>query len=96
MNERNLQPIGGSMTIAAPKRERRHSLRIIDSTGDTKLTWARSNDDEVANARKTFKRLKKQGYMAYTVKRGGDRGEVLNEFDENAQAMILVPPMVGG
>ena len=76
--------------------ERKHELAILDHTGDTKLIWDPDKADEVETARDTFNKLKKKGYVAYSVNRKGDKGEVLREFDPTAEKMILAPQMVGG
>lgn len=75
-------------------------MAVIDQTGDTKTIWDRTKPDEVAAARETFKALKAKGYIAYHVKSGrgdeGQRGEVMPNFDPEAERMILSPKMVGG
>jgi len=72
-------------------------LAIMDHSGDTKLMWDSENQDEVANARKTFTEMKAKGFMAYTVKgKSGDKGEVIREFDATAESIIMVPQMKGG
>jgi len=52
--------------------------------------------DEVDNARDTFTKLKKKGYLAYSVNANGKKGEVLDEFDPKAEKIIMAPRMVGG
>ena len=71
-------------------------LIIIDHTGDTKSIWNPQNDAEVEAARATFNALKKKGYIGYRVQPGGDKGEILHEFDPNAEKVILAPPVAGG
>lgn len=71
-------------------------LIILDHTGDTKLIWDPEKAEEVEHARETFSKLKKKGYLAYSVNRKGDKGEVLKEFDPDAEKMILAPATVGG
>lgn len=71
-------------------------LVILDRTGDTKLIWSKENEDEVDAARETFKRLRKKGYLAYKVKRDGEKGEQIHEFDADAERIILAPAMKGG
>jgi hypothetical protein len=68
----------------------------MDRTGDTKVMWDQANEDEVSNAKRTFDDLKKKGYLAYSVKRNGDKGEVVREFDAGAEKLIMAPPMQGG
>lgn len=81
-----------SAAVASEPRE----MAILDHTGDTKLIWDPDKADEVEHARETFTKLKKKGYMAYSVNRKGDKGEVMREFDPDAEKMILAPQMVGG
>ena len=71
-------------------------LSILDHTGDTKLIWNSDNQDEIDNARETFDRLKKKGYIAYSVEKGGDKGKVLTKFDAACEKMIMAPAMAGG
>ena len=76
--------------------EHRGEIAVLDHTGDTKLVWDRRNAPEVEAARATFDALKRQGYLAYSVSKAGDRNEVLREFDPDAEAIILSPPLAGG
>lgn len=71
-------------------------LCVMDATGDTKLMWDSSREAEVDAARSTFDKLKKKGYLAYSVKRDGDKGEAITEFDPKAEKIIMCPPAVGG
>lgn len=72
-------------------------LRVMGSSGDTKIIWDRNNSVEVDNARRSFDDLKKKGYLAYTViGKNGDKGEIMKEFDPDAERIILTPPMAGG
>ena len=74
----------------------RHELTIMDRTGDTKIIWDSGKPDEVAAAKKSYDDLKKKGYMAYAVKKNGEKGELIHDFDEEAEKIILAPRMVGG
>lgn len=76
--------------------ETKHELVVIDQTGDTKIIWDSTKKDEVDSAKTQFDALKKKGYMAYSVKKNGDKGELLHEFDAEAEKIILAPRMVGG
>lgn len=71
-------------------------LRELGTQGDTRITWDPENEVEVKEVRKTFKRLKDKGYLAYSVKEDGERKEVVHEFDPSAEKIILAPPMQGG
>lgn len=71
-------------------------MAILDDTGDTKIIWDNKNDEEVENARDQFKRLRKKGFLAYRVKKNGEKAEMITEFDEDAEKIILSPPLAGG
>jgi hypothetical protein len=71
-------------------------LCVLDRTGDTRTIFDPDNPDEVEAARETFHKLKKKGYIAYSVKKDGEKGEVLTEFDPRAGKIILAPPLRGG
>lgn len=73
------------------------TLFVMDKNeGDQRLQWNRKNDEQVNQARARFDELKARGYTAYKVDANGRRGEVINEFDPNAQRIIMHPQMVGG
>lgn len=72
------------------------TMRVIDQTGDTKIMWDSSKEPEVESARRTFNDLRKKKYTAYAVKKNGDKGEVITEFDPDAEKIIMAPPMAGG
>ena len=69
---------------------------IMDATGDTKTIWDPNNPDEVASARNTFDTLRAKGYLAYSVKADGEKGDVVVVFDPKAGKIILTPPLKGG
>jgi hypothetical protein len=74
----------------------RGELVILDSTGDTKMTWDRNSADEVAEMRATFDRMKARGLQAFSVRRNGDKGERITEFDPDAEKIIFASALVGG
>jgi len=72
-------------------------MHELNKTGDTRVMWDRGNSDEVAAARRQFTDLTKKGFIAYRAEgKDGDRGEVIREFDPNAERIILVKQLVGG
>lgn len=84
------------MTTAVAEPTLKGELISMDHTGDTKVIWDHKNADEVEAARATFNSLKKKNYIAYTVKKDGDKGEIIREFDPTAEKIIMSPQMVGG
>lgn len=71
-------------------------LAVMDHSGDLKIIWNSDNDVEVTIARRSFDDLRKKGYVGYSVKKDGDKNEVIREFDPEAEKIIMAPPMVGG
>jgi hypothetical protein len=71
-------------------------LKILDHHGDSRQTWNPESQAEVDAAKATFTRLKKKGYLAYTVEEDGSRGEVIGQFDPTAGRIIMAPQLVGG
>jgi hypothetical protein len=59
--------------------------------------WDRTQPDEVAAAKRAFDDLKKKRYLAYKAEgKKGERGELLREFDPDAERIILVRQVQGG
>lgn len=72
------------------------TMNILDRTGDTKIEWNPRSRDEVAMARKAFDEAKAKKYLTYTLNADGTRGELLREFDPNAERIVCTPQNVGG
>lgn len=71
-------------------------LAVMGPEGDLKTIWSADNQDEVDAAKKQFTDLKKKGYLAFKVKKDGEKGELINEFDAGAEKLIMTPPVRGG
>ena len=71
-------------------------LAILDKTGDTKVIWDPSNKDEREAAKAQFDHLIEKGFRAYLVKKDGEKGSLISEFDPFAGKIIMVPKIVGG
>jgi len=72
------------------------TLCILDGTGDSRVQWNPDNPAEVAKAEARFNELTKAGYLAYSVNKKGDRGEVMKTFNPKAERVILHSAMIGG
>ena len=74
-----------------------NAMAVMGEPGDTKHIWDKRKEEEVEAARTLFKALTKKGYRAFHVTgKDGEKGEQMNEFDPNAERVILVPQMAGG
>lgn len=75
----------------------RHAMAVMGERGDTKLQWDPTVAAEVEAARRQFEFLtREKRYAAFRMERNGDRGEMIREFDPQAQRIILAPQMQGG
>jgi hypothetical protein len=66
-------------------------LKILDTTGDTRITWDKENGKEALEAKQKFQDLLKQGYKAYSVTASGNKGRKIDEFDVDAQEILMIP-----
>jgi hypothetical protein len=73
-----------------------HVLQYMSDEGDSRIIWDPDNADEVAAARAQFDTLTGKGYIAYQVRRGGEKGERVRKFDPTIERLILAPATVGG
>jgi len=73
-----------------------HELVVLDESGDTRLTWDSEVQDEIDAAKAMWTKMKAKGYLGYSVDRKGEKGKVLDEFDPNAEKIIMSPQMKGG
>jgi hypothetical protein len=71
-------------------------MSILGRTGDTKIIWNPENEAEVEAAREHFNALRAKHMLAFSVKRNGDKGEQITEFDPEAKSIILAPQIRGG
>lgn len=73
-----------------------NEMQVMDPTGHTQVRWNPSNGDEIKIARAVFTKMRKKGYQAfYAGKFGGKKGR-MDEFDPEADRLILIPQLVGG
>ena len=78
-------------------------LRIMSHRGDEKVTWdikkAELGDPEaeaaVKEAGRIFNEERKKGATAFLVK-DGKQTKKLDQFDQSAEQIVIVPRVVGG
>jgi acetyl-CoA carboxylase beta subunit len=71
-------------------------LCLLDESGDSRMQWDKNDPVQVAKAQARFDELKAKGYLAYSVNKKGDMGEVLAAFDASAERIIMHSALVGG
>ena len=70
-------------------------IRQIARIGDMKISWDAENEKEVTAARETFDGRIKEGWTAFREKMG-IKGDKIKIFDQDAERIILIPPITGG
>jgi len=85
-----------SQIMATEREPGQHLMATMNSSGDLKTMWNSDKTAEVEVARAQFQSMKAKGYMAYRINREGDKGEVMDKFDPEAETVILAPPLQGG
>lgn len=79
-----------------------HRMEMMDSSGHTTVTWDPTDQAGIADARREFNRLVREGYQAFRMEAQGDnvvvenKGERITEFDPEAGRILMVPQRVGG
>lgn len=71
-------------------------MATLSRAGDVRVIWDPGNKEEVAAAKRSFDDLTKKGHLAFAVKKTGEKGVQVREFDPEAEKIILAPPMRGG
>ncbi len=71
-------------------------IAIMGKEGDLKVIWDSEKQDEVDAAKCQFENLTKKGYIAFSVKKDGEKNEKISKFDPNMEKIILVPMLRGG
>lgn len=73
------------------------ALHVMDpKQGDLKVIWDSENEDEVKLAENQFDEAKKKGFLAFKVKKSGNKGEQIEKFDPDSEKIIMTPPIAGG
>lgn len=71
-------------------------IHTLDTTGDTRIEWDPAKPDEVALARRAFQDAKDKKMLIYRTRADGTQGELLRDFDPNAERIVCAPQTVGG
>ena len=72
-------------------------MRVLDTSGDTKVVWDPDNEDECDAAEAQFNSLIKKGFTAFEVgKRGKKTDDKVTKWDPELGKLIMVPRMQGG
>ena len=70
---------------------------ILSQSGDEKVAWDKEDPESVKVARKKFLEfLAERKGMAIRLGPDGQKGEMITDFDPDAERLLLMPMIVGG
>jgi hypothetical protein len=74
------------------------TMRVLDETGDTMVTWSLEDAEALERASKLFAVELAKGSLAFSIPPGGrDRdAERVTRFDPQADEIVWVRPVAGG
>jgi hypothetical protein len=71
-------------------------MQVMDPSGHTSVKWSAVDDEETEVAKATFDAMTARGYRAFHITGEGGKGRRMTSFDPAAEAIILIPHLVGG
>lgn len=72
-------------------------LKLMGAAGDQRIAWDPADKSQISKAKAKFDQMvKNMKYLAFRMDETGKKGEQIKEFDENAGAILVVAPIVGG
>lgn len=71
-------------------------MKILNEHGDERLVWDKENGQEAKQAKAKFVELLEKGYKAYSVDIKGKKNRRIEEFDVDAEEILMVPKTVKG
>jgi len=71
-------------------------MKILNEKGDERLVWDKENGKEAKEAKAKFEDLIAKGYTAYSVDSSGKKNRKIEEFDVDAEEILMVPKTAKG
>jgi hypothetical protein len=82
--------------IKSKKALGRRVMKILSEAGDERLVWDKENGHEAKEAKAKFSELVGKGYMAFSVDSKGNKNRRIEEFDVDAEEILMIPKTVKG
>jgi len=89
-------PFLEEVLIKAQRIMGKKTLKILNEHGDERLVWDMNNGREAKEAKKKFLDYISKGYKAYSVDAEGRKNRRIEEYDVEAEEILMVPPTVKG
>ena len=71
-------------------------LRILGPEGDTRVTWADTDAEEVETVRRRFDEIVREGYLVFELDPHTKEGERVRTFDPRFRELRAFRPLAGG
>lgn len=71
-------------------------LRILGPSGDTRIAWNPTVPDEVADVRRQFDEIIREGYLVFDLDPQTKDGTRVHAFDPAASELRAFRPLQGG
>ena len=71
-------------------------LRILGPSGDTRVAWNPAAPDEVADVRRRFDDIIREGYLVFELDTDTKEGRQVRSFDPDAAELRAFRPLSGG
>ena len=78
------------------KKTTQRMMKILNNTGDDRIIWDKDDGQEAKEAKAKFEELIKKGYKAYSVDVNGQKNRRIEEFDVDAEEILMIPPTAKG
>jgi hypothetical protein len=84
------------VALAAQEHSGNRVLKILCEKGDERVVWDKNNGRQAKEAKEKFMQLVKSGYSAYSVDTKGRKNKRIEEFDVEAEEILMIPPTAKG
>lgn len=82
--------------VVKAKKVLKNVLKILNEKGDERIVWDKENGPEAMEAKKKFNEYLDKGYKAYSVDHAGNKKMRIEEFDVDAEEILMIPETVRG
>ena len=84
------------LIIKAKKIYSHHIMKILNDKGDERLVWDKENGKQAKEAKAKFEELLGKKYTAFSVDTQGNKNQKIEEFDVDAEEILMVPQTSAG
>lgn len=82
--------------VVKARKTGRHVMKILSENGDDRIIWDKEKGQEAKEAKIKFQEFLGKGYKAYSVDDQGRKNRRIEEFDVDAEEILMVPPTARG